>query len=220
MPSERQPYKTVILFVAGFTQRRSPSNGIHRAFDRTYRQYANSTTLVLYYQWFVGAAEIAAMLERLSIETYRESNGETRLRIVIASYSFGCWTALQICRLFATGPASTFVVDELILCDPVGRWFRRIGWTRALVPSTVTVRENVRTCIWIQQANPRFSFSRMRNGGLFFSPAGHRVRLADSAQTRLVGPFTLPCQHTEIDDSGIFGDYVEDAIHRQVVLAQ
>ncbi len=128
------PFKTVILFVAGFTQRRSPSNGIHRAFDRAYRTHADATTLVLYLPWLVDVGEIAAMLERLSTETYRESAGETRLRIVIVGYSFGGYTAVQICRKFATGPASLFVVDELILCDPVARWVGRSGWTRAAVP--------------------------------------------------------------------------------------
>ena len=98
LPSMRKPYRSLALFVGGFSQCQNASNGMHVAKDNTYRDFANPRTLIEYRSWLVDPADTAAWLWEFSNETLRETH--ERLKIAIISYSFGGFTAAEIAREF------------------------------------------------------------------------------------------------------------------------
>lgn len=186
-----QPYRTAIVFVAGFTQRRDEGNGIHAAFDRVYRRQAGPDSLVLYFPWIVDPSEVANYLASLAKETMTRTGH--RLGLIIVGYSFGGYTATEICSCLQK---TTDVVDDLILCDPVARWFGRFGWTRAAMPGRITVSPNVRRVRWFAQNHRRFRLLPRS-----FSQQSPR---RDGPETLLTGPQMIDAEHTDIDGDPTF----------------
>ena len=215
-PATKQSYRSAILLFGGFTQRRNPSNGIRAAFDDAYRRDANPRTRIEYFPWAVNPAEIAEDLYQLCNEAMRDEG--TRPRIAIIGYLFGGATAAAVARhLWDISPIS-FEVDELVLIDPVARWFGRFGWTRALFPSTIRVAPIVNRVRWIRQRNPRF-----RPPPPFFFPFSHNVVVKDAAYTEIIAPSELDDEHIEIDNAKstqaeIAGDHSPDRPHGGMTL--
>ena len=190
-------YRAAILFFGGFTQRRSESNGIYEAFDRTYRKAASADTHVAYFPWIVDPAEVAGVVRRVD----RSSQPHKRLRLAIVGYSFGGHTAVQVCEQLAGLP-----VDRLVLCDPVARWCGRLGWSRALINSTIRVPINVRNvALLLPKATAGCVFSRR-----FCSRAATASR---STTSRRGGQGRqLSAEHADIDNAPEFQDTVDEAV--------
>ena len=197
-----------IVYASGNKQNfGSPDAGIVGMEFDTHRKYAGPDCKVDYLAWNGDSNSLAENIYR-----HAESNGGLGSTDVAAvAYSWGCYTAVILCEQLRRRGID---VCTLVLCDPVYRHFYSLGQWRAMVGSSkIRVPNNVANVWWVRQQNPRFSFKRWRNGGLFASPAGHDV-VCENELTTVQGPFDLDCEHLYIDNDPMFRMYAEDAIER------
>lgn len=184
-------YRAAITFFGGLAQRRRPTNGIYQAFNRTYHRHAAGDVLVSYFPWLADPSDVAQALARETVHG--------RLRQLIVGYSFGGHTAVELCEKLA---AVHVPVDGLILCDPVARWHGRFGWSRALVPSTITIPANVQFVTWFYQENPL-----LRLTPPFLFPRSHTVRRT-SVDTAMLY-VRSGAEHVDIDNTERFQQEVD-----------
>lgn len=173
-----------ILF-SGFGQRVGLS-GVDSIY-RDCRRKASATSEVLLQYWSDDPEALADRIVRHSPTSGPEG-------IVIAGYSWGGQTAINLCESLRDRGLK---VTELVLCDPVARsplWFR---WWRALLPNrTIRVPGNV-TRVWscYQRAN---------------LPQGHRV-IGEPGQD-VIERELFGVRHEHMDDRYKFREVVLEAI--------
>jgi len=196
-------FRAALLFIGGFLNRRDTANGLYESYLRTYHAHAHSDVLVQYLPWMADPKEVAASLRVLE---YRNAprRGESP-RLAVCGYSFGGFTAVNICRALQSKP-----VDRLLLIDPVARWCGRFGWSRALFPGRVTIPPNVLRVDWYRQTH-----RRLRLAWPFLFPRSHRVVPEAPLKTPVFGPHDLPHEHTEIDHAALV-QHAVDRIAKQV----
>lgn len=181
------------ICISGFLQDEGRPTGIVKLWNELHRRHASADCCVQHRSWHDDMNALAELIWRL-----RPSADEGGPAIGIYAYSWGGWTAVELCRqLLRRG----LRVSTLVLSDPVYRGPRWCRWWRALCStSTIVIPRNVDIC---------WSYYQRVN-----LPCGHTL-VAESKRTAMYAPHKLDVAHEYMDDAEAFH---ERALHRAHVL--
>lgn len=141
---------TWIVFVTGFMQREGGATPFEKLHRRVTQICSGPSTIVALRSWRDSVKDFA---QRIS--NWR--NGKPP-RVVVIGYSYGGWSANQLCKRLQ---GFDIAVDDLLLVDPVGRWFGSLPSACSMLNVIpLVVPENVRRLYSWQQT---FDYPRGAN---------------------------------------------------------
>lgn len=180
------PIRKWVITISGFLQSLGVANGNTALWSRLHARFAGGGCCVMPLRWSDDMRDVAEMIWRL------RPNEGTPLEIVIAGYSWGGMSAINLCELLER---RGLPVRRLVLCDAVYRHNYALGNWRAFWPyMALLVPPNVRGVdVFRQRQN---------------YPRGHNVIAVDSRVTSIIEQDELHVIHQYADDSPEFHEAV------------
>lgn len=178
------------IIQSGYTQTRKRVNGIIKLREKLIKQsYSNGVSnRVWYLTWDACVVDVAEDIINLR-EMY-----SAHTHINMCGYSYGGWGILQLCDELWKRRVD---VENLILCDPVGRpkW-----WPKPLPAATSMIRRDWAPRLTVPpNVHELYSFFQMEN-----RPQGHLLKTHRTTQVN--SPKQLFVPHDEMDDVEVFHD--------------
>lgn len=179
----RQPIKTWVVVIGGFTQRENSLSGIVRLWRDLHARMESAEAVVSLRTWNSRWADLAE-----HIFLIQQDQGE-RLKVAVFAYSWGAgFGFVQLSKeLNRRGiPVEVAVLSDPVYCSPwySFRWLAMTSWRKIVVPN------NVRVVQWFFQRQDK--------------PQSQGLVCADPQRTQLVPGEELDRSHVYMDDSNQF----------------